>query len=244
VTSLLTKIDSPATAARRLRGHRWWPLMAATAVLIVVLALAWVVFWSPLLVVRKVDVTGQSVVSTERILRVSGLAEGTPLVQVNPGEIQRRLNGLAEITAVSVTRSWSGTVTLQITETQPLAAMRDGDRYLLVGADGAVLQSVSQRPAGLPLVDHAASTVDVDPSAQAAVAVAGALPDALLRHVDTVSATTPSAVTVLLRNGTVVTWGTPEASDVKADTVLLLLRQERQAQRYDVSVPGSPAVVR
>jgi len=244
MTSLLTKIDSPATAARRLRRHRWWPLIAAGGVLLVVLVLAWVVFWSPLLVVRTVDITGQSVVSTERILRVSGLAEGTPLVQVDPGEIQRRLTGLPEIASVTVTRSWSGTVTLQITKTQPLAAMRDGDGYVLVGSDGAVLQSMSRRPPGLALVDHAVSILGIDPSAQAAVDVVSSLPHSLLRRIDTVSATTPSSVKVLLRNGTVVTWGTPDASASKADTVLLLLGPERRAQSYDVSVPDSPAVVR
>ncbi len=244
MTSLLTKLEAPASAARRLRHHRWWPLLAGAALLVVVLILAWVVFWSPLLVVRQVVVDGSSTVATDRVLRVAGLSEGMPLAQVDTGAIQRRLTALDEIASVDVTRSWSGTVTVQVHETKPIAAMRDRDGFVLVAADGTWLRNVPQRPDVLPLVDHGASDLELDPSGRAALAVATAFPTDLRRLVDRVFASSASDVTVLLRNGTRVTWGRADDSATKAQTVLLLLASEKGASSYDVAAPSNPGVVR
>ena len=244
MTSLMTKPHAPTTVARRLRRHRWWPLFAVAALLTVVLLLAWVVFWSPLLVVRRVVVDGSSAVSTDRILRVAGLSEGMPLVKVDSDAIQRRLADLDEIATVDVSRSWSGTVTVQIHETKPIAAMRDGDGFVLVATDGTWLRSVPRRPDGLPLVDHGASALDLDPAGRAALQVATAFPPELRRRVDRVLATSASDVTVVLRNGTTVTWGSADESPAKATTLLLLVTSEKGASSYDVAAPSNPSVVR
>ncbi|MFZ0324659.1 MAG: FtsQ-type POTRA domain-containing protein [Actinomycetes bacterium] len=244
MTSLLDRLEAPATAARRIRSNRWWPLIATTAVLGVVLVLAWVVFWSPLLVVRSVVVDGASKVSTDQIIRAAGLHDGMPLARVNASDIRHQLLNVMGIADVSVSRSWSGTVTVTVRETRPAAMLREDGGYVLVSARGERLWSVDQRPASLPLVTRSSPGGDLDSTDRAAVTVATQLPPALRHHVETVSAASPTDVTVVLRNGTTVAWGTPESSPTKAQTVLLLWSSDRGAQSYDVSSPDSPSVVR
>ena len=46
-------------------------------------------------------------------------------------------------------------------------------------------------------------------------------------------------ISLVLRDGRVVVWGSAEQSEDKAAVLAALLRA-RDAQRYDVSVPGQP----
>jgi cell division protein FtsQ len=73
---------------------------------------------------------------------------------------------------------------------------------------------------------------------EAAVVVA-ALPDDLAARVDHVTVETVDQVTLVLRDGRQVLWGSAEESALKAEVLAELLAVQK-AGVYDVSVPGSP----
>jgi cell division protein FtsQ len=102
--------------------------------------------------------------------------------------------------------------------------------------DGVVFGSYSRAPKGLPQV-RADSGVNADALAEGAGVVA-ALPDEIATKVDYAEVHSVDQISLRLRDGREVLWGSAEQSDEKAEVLVALL--PRQAQVYDVSVPGFP----
>ena len=65
-----------------------------------------------------------------------------------------------------------------------------------------------------------------------------ALPDDLATRVDHVEVETVDQITLVLRDGREVLWGSAEESQQKAQVVAVLLGE--RGRIFDVSVPGSP----
>ncbi|MDX6374238.1 MAG: cell division protein FtsQ, partial [Nocardioidaceae bacterium] len=72
-----------------------------------------------------------------------------------------------------------------------------------------------------------------------AAKVISALPQELSLLVDHVQVTTVDQISLVLKDGRTVIWGSAEESDTKAE-VLGLMLTTIQAQVYDVSVPSKP----
>ena len=66
-----------------------------------------------------------------------------------------------------------------------------------------------------------------------------ALPQELSLIVDHVQVTTVDQISLVLKDGRTVIWGSAEESDTKAEVLAILLATV-QAQTYDVSVPSKP----
>ena len=95
-------------------------------------------------------------------------------------------------------------------------------------------------PPRLPLVKVPGGTRD-EALAEGA-AVVGALPFRLARKVEYVEVRSVDAISLHLRDGRLVKWGSAGRSDDKAEVLDSLL--ERPGQTYDVSVPGQPTARR
>ena len=92
-------------------------------------------------------------------------------------------------------------------------------------------------PKGMPRVRPTTST-GTDALKEAAAVVA-ALPDDLAARVDHVAVETIDQITLVLRDGREVLWGSAEESELKAEVLETFLAKV-QARVYDVSVPESP----
>ena len=103
-------------------------------------------------------------------------------------------------------------------------------------ASGVVFRDFARRPGNLPLVKVPGGTRD-DAFAEGA-AVVGALPFRLARKVEYVEVRSVDAISLHLRDGRLVKWGSAGRSDDKAAVLDALLK--RPGQVYDVSVPGQP----
>jgi cell division protein FtsQ len=124
-----------------------------------------------------------------------------------------------------------------VTERVPVAAVAMDDGVALVDAHGVELASEPKAPGDLPLVS--ASTVDAgDRPLQAATSVLESLTPELRAQVKGTEALTHDSVTLTLRSGAKVVWGSPEDSTVKAEVLAVLL--QTPADVYDVSAPGTP----
>ncbi|KRF37740.1 cell division protein FtsQ/DivIB [Nocardioides sp. Soil805] len=226
--------------ARRQRARRWmhWRvLVAAFVVLALVVTSIWLVFFSAVLSVSKVDVEGNRLLGPDRIRAVADVPMGEQLALVDLEAISRRVAALAEVSDVDVTRSWPDGVSIDVTERTAVAVVELGGQLRGLDADGVVFRDYRTAPKGLPRVRPTTST-GADALAEAAGVVA-VLPAELAARVDHVEVQTIDQITLVLRDGRQVLWGSAEQSELKARVLPQLLAAQR-AQVYDVSVPESP----
>ncbi len=213
--------------------------MALVLLVALVITAGWLVFFSAALSVKKVEVAGNDLLTDRRVLRIAAVPEGRQLAFVDLTDAARRVATLSEVEDVDVTRAWPDTVLITITERTAVAVVELAGRLRGLDADGIVFRDYKSVPAGLPRVRPTTST-GTDALKEAASVVA-ALPDDLSPRVDHVEVQTIDQITLILRDGREVHWGSAEESALKAQVVAKLL-EVKQADIYDVSVPGSPIV--
>ena len=228
-----------AKARRRRRG--WRAAFFALAAAGIVAAAVWVLFASPLLVVRSVTVSGTRLVPRSKVLAVSGVVPGTPLIRVNTARAAARIEQITQVRSVQVTRSWPNRLVIVVQERTPVLVLPayGGGGYDLADAHGVVLQRVTRRPAGLPLYPTVApeGALRGDPDLTAATAVLGELPARLRHSVKSITAPHPDQVTLRLAGGVTVLWGDTGRPGIKARELAVLMRSH--ARYYDVSGLGS-----
>ena len=241
-----TPDDRTVRAARRRFTRRQWArrwlawrrLLVLLTVVAAVTGGVWLVYFSSHLAVSDVEVVGNDVLSTVEVRRTAAVPAGEPLASIPVEAVAARVEGLAPVKVVDVSRAWPDTVRIALVEREAVAVVaRDGEVRGL-DADGVLFRSYPEPPAGLPVVRMSAGT-RTEALAEAA-RVIDALPEALAGRVDHLAVETVDSISLRLRNGRTVFWGSADGSLTKADVLEVLLRQE--ASVYDVSVPGLPTI--
>jgi cell division protein FtsQ len=229
--------------ARRQWARRWLALrgLLVTLLLLALAAgLGWLVFFSSVLAVEGVEVEGLDVLEPAEVRRVAAVPLGEPLARVPVDAIEARVQSLAPVKVVDVSRSWPDRVRIVVAEREAVAVVeRDG---VLRGVDeeGVQFRSYPSRPAALPVVRISAGTRS-EALAEAAQVIA-ALPADLAARVDHLVVETVDSISLRLGNGKTVFWGSASDSATKAEVLAVLLRQK--ASVYDVSVPSQPTLER
>jgi len=229
---------------RRFARRQWrrrWLAWRYLLVLVVVLALIgggiYAVWFSSWLAVQDIEVTGAQTVGASDIRARSGIDEGEPLVRVDLSGAERRIGSLAVVRSVSVTRQWPHGILISIQEREAIAVVDIGGQLRGMDADGVVFRDYAKAPPGLPRVETSIGTTSA--ALQEAAKVVSALPDDLILLVDHVQVTTVDQISLVLKDGRTVVWGSAAESDTKAEVIGPLLARV-QAQVYDVSVPSKP----
>lgn len=226
--------------ARRQWRRRWlaWRyLLAIVVVLAIVGGGIYAVWFSTWLAVEEIDVSGAETIDVTDIRARSGIDDGEPLVRVDLASAERRIGALAVVKSVSVTRQWPHGILISIQERVAIAVVEIGDRLRGMDAEGVVFRDYKKAPPGLPRVQTSIGTTSA--ALHEAAKVISALPQELSLLVDHVQVTTVDQISLVLKDGRTVVWGSADESDTKADVVALLLSTV-QAQVYDVSVPSKP----
>ncbi len=222
--------------ARRWRVWRW--LVALVLVVALAVTGVWLVWFSSVLAVQGVTVTGTGFLSRAQVVEAAAVPDEEPLVRVDLESVRRRVAGLAAVKSVEVTREWPDRISIKVVERKPVAVVQIGGRFRAVDSDGVLFRDYDARPASLPVVQ---SNAVASPETLAeAAAVASALPKALSRRVDHLEVRSVDEIRLVLRDGRLVVWGSAEASDDKARVLTVLLGQK--GRTYDVSVPGQPTI--
>ncbi|TDU86957.1 cell division protein FtsQ [Kribbella voronezhensis] len=225
--------------ARRQRLVRWkgW-LPWAVGGLVVLLAgvTVWIFYFSSLLAVTGVRVTGIDTVPEATIVEAAGAPIGTPLAKVDLTAIADRVRTVPAVADAQVTRAWPHRVEIVVTERVPVVVVTDGKKFELVDATGVSFKSVPTRPDGLPEALVVGARRDV--TIRSVVTVSAALPVALRAQVASISAASPDSITLNLGSGVKVVWGSSDDSARKAEVLSVLMK--RQARTYDVSAPDLP----
>jgi cell division protein FtsQ len=229
--------------ARRQWSRRWllWRRILLAVLLLVTLSGAgWLVLFSPTLAVAHVRVAGTSVLDPREVRQVAAVPRGEPLARVNVDAIAARVEGLAPVGAVDVSRAWPDTVRIAISERVAVAVVERDGVVRGLDVEGVIFRSYPFQPEHLPLIRMSASTRS-EALAEGA-AVIDALPGDLAARVEYLQVETVDSITLRLRGGRTVFWGSADESANKAEVLAVLLRQK--ATEYDVSVPGQPTIRR
>jgi cell division protein FtsQ len=221
----------------RRRWLRWRYVLATILVLAAVGGAVYAVGFSSWLAVEQIDVSGAQTIDASDIRARSGIEVGDPLVGVDLDAAERRIGALAPVRSVSVTRQWPHGILVSIEERVPIAVVEIGTRLRGMDADGVVFRDYKKAPPGLPRVETAIGTTSE--ALKEAAQVISALPPDLTLRVDHVQVETVDQISLVLKDGRVVIWGSADDSDTKAE-VLATLLETVQAETYDVSVPSKP----
>lgn len=206
---------------------------------VTVVAIGYLLFFSSLLGVSAIEVSGLHRVSKASVLRLAGVTEGAPLLRVDTAAAERRIAALPQVADVTVGRSLPSTITIEVVEREPLAFVRTATGTHLVDRTGKAFHRVGKKPAKLPELKVAKPGPD-DPVTKAAMAVLDGMPDKLRDKVRVIRATTPGDVEFTLAGGKQVQWGDQRQGDRKAQVLAALL--SRPGSVYDVSSPELPTV--
>lgn len=232
-----------ARSRRRFSRRQWrrrWLTWKPVVVLVLSLAIGitgvWLVWFSSVLAVDDVRVTGTDTLTVEQVEAVAGVHLGRPLARVDVGGIESRVGALAPVHSVQVTRRWPHRLLISVDERVPVAVVSIGDQLRALDADGVVFGGYDRAPAGLPRVDTVLGTRP-EALSEAATVVSN-LPAVVSRRVDHIEVRTVDEIALVLRDGRRVEWGSAEDSEAKAQVLTVLLQQK--ASTYDVSVPGQP----
>ena len=220
--------------SRRRRVRR--SLLAASIVLVAA-GLVWLIGFSTVLGVNKVQVQGTSLVSPDQVTSAAQVVSGTPLARVDGKAIAARVKAaIPEVAAVTVSRHWPSTLVIRVTERVLVYQVLFGGDFHWVDATGTAFHiTPDAQPAPVVTLDTGDQKVMAD-----VATVVTALPEDLEPHVQYITATTRDSITLSLDDGRDIFWGSAEQSDLKAKVVVPLL--DFPGTVYDVSAPADPAV--
>ncbi|RRO16083.1 FtsQ-type POTRA domain-containing protein [Saccharopolyspora rhizosphaerae] len=198
-----------------------------------------VAYFSPLLGVRSVQVEGNDSLPAQEVVRAAEVAEGTPMLQVDPEQIREHLRALAEVADARAVLDWPSTVRIQVTERTPAAYFRATDGVRLLDVSGVPFETVADPPAGVPEL-RAPQASASDPATRAGLSVLVALPAPVRSEVTAVLAQAPNDIRLELTGGRRVDWGSVKDTPRKAQILPPLLT--RPGTIYDVTTPALPTV--
>jgi cell division protein FtsQ len=218
---------------RKLRAAVPWAV--AAGVLAVAGALLWMVYGTSVLGVRDVQVIGAGFLTPQQVVEAAAVPMQEPLARVDLDVVRARVQGLAPVQKAIVSRSWPGTVKVEVVERTPVAAVPVAkDSWTLIDASGVSYRTVAEVPSGLPLAQLAAPG-PADVNTRSALTVLAALTDDLREQLVGITVKAPAQITLQLRKDRTVVWGDDTQSASKAQVATALLK--RDGTTIDVSAP-------
>lgn len=189
-----------------------------------------------MLVVRRIEVVGTHLVTAAQVRRAAAIKTGQPLATVNTTAAAHRVERIGPVLSARVTRSWPETIVITVTERTPALAVATAGGYQLVDEHGVVVRFARRDP-GLPLLTSPPAVLRGNAAVRAAALVVGQLPAVLRGQLRSVSAAAANAVTLHLKDGITVVWGSPALATRKATELVVLMATH--ARYFDVSDPNT-----
>lgn len=229
--------------------------MRIARIIVLLLAAAGLAFggaraWrSSYLELRTVEVEGNRRVSTDELVRASGLHRGVHLLRMSTEGTARKVESHPWIAKARVERIIPSTVRITVTERSAAAVVAIGPRTYLADREGVVLEegtaplvAILDLPRGEARPGDRLSL----PQFEAALDVAGRLPPDLRARLSSVRASSLDRIILELQGGISVLYGVNEQVEDKNFAIRALLADAgadgRQIAWIDVRVPSRPAV--
>lgn len=247
-------LSDPRLAARKVAvareaGRRRLAILGGflTAVALVVATL--VVLHSPLVSARVITISGASHESRSELLALTGLDQHPPLIDLDLGAEEAAIERLPWVARATVARHWPSAVSISITERRPLTEVELGPTsFAVIDPTGRVLADTTTSTPGLaPLSGVGAVPAPggrLAPSERAVLALARALPVALLGRVAWLGERPGEGLVIQLRHAPLVIIGAPSALEEKMISLMTLLDRAQVAgfATIDLRVAASPVL--
>ena len=208
--------------------------------------LVWMIWFSHLLAVNRVQVEGTTTLRPSDIRTQAAVRLGEPLVRVDTVAIESRVAAMERIDQVEATRQWPRTIRIEVVERKPVGwvlsagAIRALDRY------GVDFRSLRTEPKHLTEVRVETATARKRQQAlEGAAAVLELLrtdDPGLLKKVQYVRVASKDSIQLVLGKNRTVMWGSAAKGEQKLTVLRSLLRIK--ARGYDVSAPEQPTTRR
>jgi cell division protein FtsQ len=209
---------------------------------IVVALLGYLFGWSSFLEVRTISVTGienARTLTEKKVIRASGVRVGDKLARINSGTVARALRELPEVAKVAVNRKPLHAVEIAITARSIDLAIGNGKgSFLLADATGTTFATVKRAPKGVPVV-----TGDIR-YLRDGMEIYEALPKKLRTRVEKIALPSRGSITLTLRGGLSILWGSTAEESAKLTVLKALLAapENKRARFIDIATPLTPTV--
>ncbi|NMO03320.1 FtsQ-type POTRA domain-containing protein [Gordonia sp. TBRC 11910] len=226
-------------STRSKRGLLW-----ALAVVVIVGGLAAVAYFTPLMSVRSIEVTGTREVSTDQILSAAAIPKGAPLLQVDTAPAARRVAAIADVAQVRIQRSYPSKIVITVTEREPVVRVVTDTQIQVLDKTGVAYRHYDKSITLPPEISKLPSFSTpnpgpTDPTTKAVLPVIADLPAFVADQLLEVHASSPVDIQFVLRGNKTVVWGDSDRTADKAEALRLVMTQ--RASSYNVSSPESPA---
>ena len=220
------------------RRRPWRRALWVLGSLLVVGSLVWLAFWSPVLAVRSIEVSGLTGADRAAVSTLVGVEQGTPLARVDLDAVEERVRTRRTIAEVSVERGWPSTLRVRTVSRQPALVLKNPQGQLeVVDSTGISYDTVTAPPAGVPVVSAASTKGTTKEALEAALSVVSTLPPPLARQVSAIRVSTANLVSFTL-GGVDVVWGGADEAERKVQIIQALLPTSPAV--IDVSAPDTP----
>jgi len=245
------RLKARRIAVRRAEARRRLHRLTVVLALVLVVAASYAVSRSPLLDIESVVYRGLENTSLDLVTEVAGIETGASLVGFDAGDRERRLESLPWVDTAKVTRSWSGKVSVELTERRAVAAvMREQDQWVLVDSKARVLTGVVAKLPDLPRLSGVGAAglpgTDLGADATALLRVAELLPQSLDGRVEGIYRDDASEIWISMMSADRVLFGTEQQLSLKVVAMVTVLEEldarNQVGWELDVSVATLPVV--
>jgi len=213
-------------------------------VLVLVVLFAYVLGWSKLLVVKKIDLAANgNEVAISQIIEPTDIHIGLPLARVNVSKINRDLSSLTWIKQLKVNRHWvTGNVSIVVTPRIPVARYEVNGNINYFDSEGITFTAPSAPP-NLPLITFFS---EGQASKQAVAEFLAQIPADFLAGMSELRVLSPESIKMATSlPGYVsleVSWGSPTELPLKVNVLrhLLALGDNSKVIRVDLTNPSQP----
>ena len=250
VMSMDPRVQARRIEVMRVRGRRRLKLLLA---LMIATALAlgawWTLLHSPWFDVDALTVQGVERTDPAEVIAAADIAVGEPLLNIETSAAERAIAALPWIATVDAATDLGGDVSFVVTERVPVAAVPGADGWLVVDADGRVLEHRAAVPTDVTVVEGRAWNAEpggwIGEGALPALDVAALLPANLRSTVASVRSDGGGLHLVLFGGGVVELGDATELDQKFLSTLTLLMRVDLDClDRIDVRAPRVPVLTR
>lgn len=226
--------------------HRRAAWITAGGIVVVLGASILVAVYSPLMALRTIEIEGTNRVDETALRQALSDQIGTPLARLDFDAIKRDIAGFPLIESYVTEEAPPNTLVVTVTERTPVVAVKSGSGFDLVDPAGIVVQSSPKQPDRMPVADIGRAKLG-SAVFRTMTEVVLALPSTVRVQVTGVSASTADDVTLTMRDGSTVVWGSPDESDAKAALLAALVKDHAARNpgvvvEYDVSAPDNGVI--
>ncbi len=220
-------------------------------VLIILLA-AYVLLQSPLFLIKKVDVRGNSRLTAGEVVRVSGIVTDVNIFKADLKKGAERIKTLPLVKEAEITRKYPGTVIITVRERVPVAMVVVDGNFVELDRNGYYLRQGKAGATGLPVITGG-PVKSAGPGRplegqglDTALEVVESIPAELCAALSEVHVAGDGCVTLYTLDRVECRLGLPKELDTKGSYVLQVLEnlreQNARIEYVDFSIISSPVV--